>query len=133
MLKWLQRWTWTNERFSTIHYTIHYIRYFYWIRFSIGATRFQASLQASRVSAQHTTITTARYFFLSSYMHTSISNVPYVKSRLNRVAATVKLGEYEIIDEQHEQTIRSFYIFLFLVRKVLNAEEMRIKCVTRLA
>lgn len=66
-------------------------------------------------------------------MHTSISNVPYVKSRLNRVAATVKLGEYEIIDEQHEQTIRSFYIFLFLVRKVLNAEEMRIKCVTRLA
>jgi len=53
-------------------------------------------------------------------MHT---NVLYVKSQLNRIAATAKLGEYEIIDEQSEQAVRSFYAFLFLVRKILNAEE----------
>ena len=73
------------------------------------------------VCPQHTTITTARYFFLSSYMHTecSLRKITSESCRCHREARWIW---------NYWRAIRADYsFFLFLVRKILNAEENQMR------
>lgn len=94
LTRWMPRLQRTNGQFSIVHASLGFLL----------NTAFHPSYALSFVSPVHTQLLPG-YFFPSPYMYTP--SVLYVKSQLNSVIATVKLGECEMIDEQSEQVVRS--------------------------